>query len=88
MPATTYHPRERAHTMTQEKGTQAGANLKAPIAEDKDFRREMVRKTGQQLLEVKVSKTVGAEPGNRTEELPELPGRPPPPALWSPGWAS
>ena len=42
------HPYEREHTMTQEKSTQARANLKALMAEDKDFLREIVRETMQQ----------------------------------------
>src|SRR4030042_5637674 len=62
------HPYEREHTMTQEKSTQARANLKALIAEDKDFLREIVRETMQQLLEVEMTDTLGAEPGERTQE--------------------
>ena len=49
------HPYEREHTMTQEKSTQARANLKALIAEEKDFLREIVRETMQQLLEAEMS---------------------------------
>jgi len=44
------HPYEREHTMTQEKSTQARANLKALVAEDKDFLREIVREAMQQIL--------------------------------------
>jgi putative transposase len=62
------HPYEREHTMTQEKSTQARANLKALLAEDKDFLREIVRETMQQLLEVEMTDTLGAELGERTEE--------------------
>jgi len=62
------HPCEREHTVTQEKSTQAGANLKALMAEDKDFLREIVRETMQQLLEVEMTDTLGAGPGERTEE--------------------
>ena len=54
--------------MTQEKSTQARANLKALMAEDKDFLREIVRETMQQLLEVEMTDTLGAGPGERTEE--------------------
>ncbi len=53
--------------MTQQKSTQARANLKALMAEDKDFLREIVRETMQQLLEAEMTDTVGAEPGERTE---------------------
>jgi hypothetical protein len=45
------HPYEREHTMTQKKITQARADLKALVAEDKDFLREIVRETMQQILD-------------------------------------
>ena len=61
------YPYEREHTMTHEKSTQARANLKALIAEDKDFLREIVRETMQQMLEVEMTDTLGAELGERTE---------------------
>jgi len=61
------HPYEREHTMTQEKGTSARANLKALMAEDKDFLREIVRETMQQLLEAEMTDALGAGPGERTE---------------------
>jgi putative transposase len=54
--------------MTQEKSTQARANLKALMAEDKDFLREIVRETMQQLLEAEMTDTLGAGPGERTGE--------------------
>jgi hypothetical protein len=50
----TNHPYEREHTMTQEKSTQARASLKVLMSEDKDFLREIVRETMQQLLELRV----------------------------------
>jgi formiminotetrahydrofolate cyclodeaminase len=37
------HLYKREHTMTHEKSTQAQANLKALVTEDKDFLREIVR---------------------------------------------
>jgi putative transposase len=67
MPVMPSHPYEREHTMTQEKSTSARANLKALMTEDKDFLREIVRETMQQLLEVEMTDTLGAEPGERTE---------------------
>jgi len=47
----TNHPYEREHTMTQEKSRAAQGTVKALMAEDKDFLREIVRETMQQLLE-------------------------------------
>ena len=64
----TNHPYEREHTMTQEKSTQTQAKLKALIAEDKNFLRESVREAMQQILEAEMTDTVGARPGERTEE--------------------
>ena len=64
----TNHPKEWEHTMTQEKSTQARANLKALIAEDKNFLREIVREAMQQILEAEMTDTVGARFGERTEE--------------------
>ena len=61
------HPYEREHTMTQEKSTSARTNLKALLAEDEDFLREIVREAMQQILEAEMTDTVGAEPGERTE---------------------
>jgi putative transposase len=63
----TSHPFEREHTMTHVKSTQAPANLKALMAEDKDFLREIVRETMQQLLEAEMTDTIGAESGERSE---------------------
>ena len=53
--------------MTQEKSTSARANLKALLAEDKDFLKEIVRETMQQLLEAEMTDTIGAGPGERSE---------------------
>ena len=61
------HPYEREHTMTQRKSRAAGANLKALMAEDQDFLRQVVREAMQQILEAEMTDTIGAEPGERTE---------------------
>jgi putative transposase len=60
------HPYEREHTMTQEKSRAAHGTVKELIAENKDFLREIVRETMQQLLEAEMNETVDAEPGERT----------------------
>ena len=60
-------PLEREHTMTRAESTSARANLKALMAEDKDFLKQIVRETMQQLLEAEMIDTVGAGPGERTE---------------------
>ena len=52
------HPYEREHTMTQEKSRAAHGTVKALMAEDKDFLREIVRETVQQLLEAEMSETI------------------------------
>lgn len=54
--------------MTHMKSTQVHANLKALVVEDKDFLREIVREAMQQILEAEMTDTVGARPGERTEE--------------------
>jgi putative transposase len=61
------HPYEREHTMTQRKSRAAGANLKALMAEDQDFLRQVVREAMQQILEAEMTDTLEAEPGERTE---------------------
>ncbi len=62
------HPYVREHTMTRGESTQARANLKALIAEDKNFLREIVREAMQQILEVEMTDALGAQPRERTEE--------------------
>jgi len=61
------HPSEREHTMTREKSTAAGGNLKALVAEDQEFLRQIVREAMQQVLEAEMSDALGAEPGERTD---------------------
>jgi len=61
------HPYVREHTMTQEKSTQARASLKALIAEDKNFLRQIVREAMQQILEAEMTDALGAQPGERSE---------------------
>ena len=63
----TNHPYEREHTMTHKKSRAAHGTVKALMAEEKDFLREIVRETMQQLLEAEMSETIGAGPGERTE---------------------
>jgi putative transposase len=60
-------PLEREHTMTREKSRAAGANLKALVADDQEFLRQIVREAMQQVLEAEMSDVLGAEPGERTE---------------------
>jgi putative transposase len=62
------HPFKREHTMTQEKSTQARGNLKALMADDREFVRQLVREAMQQILEAEMTDVLGAEPGERTEE--------------------
>ena len=62
------HPYEREHTMTQSKSRAAGGNRKALIAEEKNFLRQIVREAMQQILEAEMTDTVGARPGEPTEE--------------------
>ncbi len=50
----TSRSKEWEHTMTQEKSTQGRANLKALIADDKDFLRQIVREALQQVLEAEI----------------------------------
>jgi putative transposase len=61
------HPYEREHTMTQEQSTSAGLSLKALIAEDQDFMRQLVRAAMQEILEAEMTEALGAESGERTE---------------------
>ena len=67
MHVTTNHPSEREHTMTQEKSTAHRATLKALMADDQEFLRELVREAMQQILEAEMTDSLGAEPGERTE---------------------
>ncbi len=62
-----HHPYEREHTMTRTKSRTAGANLKALVANDQEFLRQIVREAMQQILEAEMSDALGAEPGERTE---------------------
>ena len=61
------HPYEREHTMTREESTAARAKLKALMADDQEFLREIVRQAMQQILEAEMTDALGAEPGERTE---------------------
>jgi len=63
----TNHPYEREHTMTQRKSTPAGRDLKALVAQDQEFLRQIVREAMQQVLEAEMTDALGAEPGERTE---------------------
>ncbi len=53
--------------MTQEKSTAHRATLKALMADDQEFLRELVREAMQQILEAEMTDSLGAEPGERTE---------------------
>ena len=63
----TNHPYVRERTMTQRKSTAAGSNLKALVAEDQEFLRQIVREAMQQVLEAEMTDALAAEPGERTE---------------------
>jgi putative transposase len=62
------HPYEREHTMTQSKSRAASGNLKALVADDQEFLRQIVREAMQQILEAEMTDALGAEPGERTED--------------------
>ena len=61
------HPYEREHTMTHRKSRAAGGNLKALVADDQEFLRQIVREAMQQILEAEMTDALGAEPGECTE---------------------
>jgi putative transposase len=53
--------------MTQRKSTPARTDLKALVADDQEFLRQIVREAMQQILEAEMTDALGAEPGERTE---------------------
>jgi putative transposase len=61
------HPYEREHTMTHEESTTSGLSLKALLAEDQDFMRQLVRAAMQEILEAEMTEALGAGSGERTE---------------------
>ena len=53
--------------MTQQESTVVGLSLKALMAEDQDFMRQLVRAAMQEILEAEMTEALGAESGERTE---------------------
>jgi putative transposase len=54
------------HTMTKSKGTLRLQDVKALLAEDRDFLRPLVQAVLQELLEAEMTEALGAEKGERT----------------------
>jgi transposase-like protein len=59
-------PDERKHTMTERKGKAGGIDVKALLADDEAFLREVVRSALQEVLEAEMAEAVGAGKGERT----------------------
>src|SRR5499427_4785242 len=59
-------PLARMHTMTERKGKSGTIDVKALLAGDEEFLRALVRTALQEVLEVEMAKTLGAEKGERT----------------------
>jgi putative transposase len=59
-------PGEGGHTMTKEKGTPRVSALKALLAEDREFVREIMRAALQEILEAEMTEALGAEKSERT----------------------
>src|SRR5436190_5227956 len=59
-------PLARMHTMTNKQGTSGTIDVKALVAEDKEFLRALVRTALQEVLEAEMTEAVGAEKGERT----------------------
>jgi transposase-like protein len=54
------------HTMTERKGKSGTIDVKALLAGDEEFLRALVRTALQEVLEVEMAETLGAEKGERT----------------------
>ena len=59
-------PLARMHTMTERKGKSGTIDVKALLAGDEEFLRALVRTALQEVLEVEMAETLGAEKSERT----------------------